>query len=207
MFFRKFVVGQLGANCYLLACEKTKKAVVIDPGSEEDTGMILEILREKGFKLEYIINTHGHYDHIGGNQKLKSHTSAKILIHGLDAEMLADKGKNLSFLSGSNLLSPNADQFLVEGEEISVGFLRFKVIHTPGHTPGGICLILEDIVFTGDTLFAQGIGRTDLPGGSYNEIIHSIKNKLFQLDDDKIIYPGHGRDSTIGKEKKYFDLY
>jgi glyoxylase-like metal-dependent hydrolase (beta-lactamase superfamily II) len=202
MFLKRFVVGRLDANCYLIACEESKKAVVVDPGSEGEADLVLDILKKKDFMLKYIINTHGHSDHIGGNRELKSLTSAKILIHELDAEMLVDAKKNLSFLIGKELISPPADQFLKEGDEITFGSLKLKIIHTPGHTPGGICLVLDDIVFTGDTLFAGGIGRTDLPGGSYDDIQKSIKDKLLKLGDDKIIYPGHGPSSTIGKEKK-----
>lgn len=207
MFLKRFVVGMLEANCYLVACKKTKKALIIDPGSEEEIGLILDTIRKNDFVLEYIINTHGHYDHIAGNRKLKSLTSAKILIHKLDAEMLVDKGKNLSILSGSDLISPPADQFLKEGTEISLGLLYFKIIHTPGHSAGSVCLEAENIVFTGDTLFAQGIGRTDLPGGSHPDIIKSIKEKLFQLDERKKIYPGHGPASTIREEKKIYQIY
>jgi glyoxylase-like metal-dependent hydrolase (beta-lactamase superfamily II) len=202
MLLKRFVVGELDTNCYLIACEESKKAVVVDPGSEGEADLVLDILKKKDFMLKYIINTHGHGDHIGGNRELKSLTSAKILIHELDAEMLVDAKKNLSFLIGKELISPPADQFLKEGDEITFGSLKLKIIHTPGHTPGGICLVLDDIVFTGDTLFAGGIGRTDLPGGSYDDIQKSIKDKLLKLGDDKIIYPGHGPSSTIGKEKK-----
>ncbi|MEA2022182.1 MAG: MBL fold metallo-hydrolase [Candidatus Caldatribacteriota bacterium] len=202
MFLKRLVVGALDTNCYLVGCKKNRKAVVIDPGAEEEVDTIVNILQDNNFKLKYIINTHGHIDHIAGNRELKSKTLAGILIHKLDAEMLVDANKNLSSFLNQEICSPPADKFLEEGDEITFGLLKLKIIHTPGHTPGGISLILNDIVFTGDTLFAEGIGRTDLPGGSYNDIQKSIKEKLLILGDDKIIYPGHGPSSTIGEERR-----
>lgn len=201
MFLKKLVVGELETNCYLIACKRTKKAAVIDPGGE-DTALILDILKENSFNLEYIINTHGHIDHIAGNNLLKAKTEALLLIHRLDADMLVDANKNFSSFMGKEIYSPSADKLLEEGDEISLGTLNLIVIHTPGHTPGGISLVSDNIVFTGDTLFAGGIGRTDLSGGSYQDLIKSIKEKLLILGDDKIIYPGHGPDSTIGEERR-----
>jgi len=201
MFLKRLVVGALDTNCYLVGCKKSKKAVVIDPGAEEEVDTIINLLQVNDFELKYIINTHGHIDHIAGNRVLKSKTSAEILIHKLDAEMLIDANKNFSSFLNQKICSPPADKLLEEGDEITFGSLKCKIIHTPGHTPGGISLILNDIVFTGDTLFAGGIGRTDLPGGSYDGIQKSIKDKLLKLGDCKIIYPGHGPSSTIGKEK------
>ena len=202
MFLKRFVVGELNTNCYLIACEESKKAVVIDPGGEEAVDSILNILQKNNFDLKYIINTHGHIDHIIGNNLLKLKTEALLLIHRLDADMLVDGNKNISFFMGKEICSPHADKLLEEGDEICLGTLKLKVIHTPGHTLGGISLVLNNIVFTGDTLFAGGIGRSDLPGGSYQDLQKSIKEKLLVLSDDKIIYPGHGPDSTIGEERR-----
>jgi glyoxylase-like metal-dependent hydrolase (beta-lactamase superfamily II) len=202
MFLEKLVVGVLETNCYLIGCKKTKMAAVIDPGGEEKVDLILDILEKNNFSLKYIINTHGHIDHIDGNNLLKAKTKALLLIHRLDADMLVDANKNLSSFMGKEIYSPSADKLLEEGDEISLGTLNLIVIHTPGHTPGGISLVLNNIVFTGDTLFAGGIGRTDLPGGSYQDLIKSIIEKLLILGDDKIIYPGHGPDSTIGEERR-----
>jgi len=202
MFLKKLVVGVLETNCYLISCKKTKQAAVIDPGGENEVDLILDFLQKNNFDLKYIINTHGHIDHIAGNNLLKAKTKALLLIHRLDADMLVDANKNFSSFMGKEICSPPADKLLEEGDEIVLGRLNLRVIHTPGHTPGGISLISNNIVFTGDTLFAGGIGRTDLPGGSYQDLIKSIKEKLLILGDDKIIYPGHGPYSTIGEEKR-----
>ena len=202
MFLERLVVGALETNCYLISCKKTKKAVVIDPGGEDEVELILNLLQIYNFDLKYVINTHGHIDHIVGNDLLKAKTEALLLIHKLDADMLVDANKNFSSFMGKEIYSPSADKLLEEGDEISLGTLNLIVIHTPGHTPGGISLVLNNIVFTGDTLFAGGIGRTDLPGGSYQDLIKSIKEKLLILGDDRIIYPGHGPDSTIGEERR-----
>ena len=202
MFLKRLEVGALETNCYLIACKKTKKAAVIDPGEGEEVDLILNLLQKNNFDLKYIINTHGHIDHIAGNNLLKAETEALLLIHRLDADMLVNANKNFSSFMGKEICSPPADKFLEEGDEISLGALKLIVIHTPGHTPGGISLVLNDFIFTGDTLFAGGIGRTDLPGGSYQDLQKSIKEKLLVLGDDKIIYPGHGPDSTIGEERR-----
>ena len=202
MFFKKLVVGLLETNCYLIGCKNSRKAAVIDPGGEEDVDLILNLLQENNFDLKYIINTHGHADHIAGNKALKANTKALLLIHRLDALMLIDANKNLSIFEGKEICSSPADRFLEEGDEIILGLLKLTVFHTPGHTPGGISLALNNIVFTGDTLFAGGVGRTDLPHGSYQDLQKSIKEKLLILDDDKIIYPGHGPSSTIGEERR-----
>jgi len=202
MFLKRLAVGELETNCYLIACEKTQKAAVIDPGGEEEIDLILSLLQKNNLSLKYIINTHGHIDHIAGNNLLKAKTEALLLIHKLDADMLVDANKNFSSFMGKEICSPPADKFLEEGGEIPLGRLKFTVIHTPGHTPGGISLALDNIVFTGDTLFAGSIGRIDLPGGSYQDLQKSIKEKLLVLSDDTIIYPGHGPGSTIGEERR-----
>ncbi len=195
LYIKKIVLGQLATNCYLLGCQKTKEAIVIDPAEPND--LILTQLAKDGFSLKYIINTHGHADHIGGNEMLKEKYSAKLLIHRLDKAMLTDPKKNLSFYTGENIYSPPADDYLEDGKIVSLGFLDITVIHTPGHSPGSISLNVDRKIFTGDTLFASGIGRTDLPGGSMPEISHSIKNKLRILDIDCEILPGHGPGSTL----------
>lgn len=202
MFLKKLVVGMLETNCYLIGCKSSKEAAVIDPGGEEGVDLILKLLQENNFDLKYIINTHGHIDHITGNKALKAKTKALLLIHKLDAHMLVDTNKNFSIFTGKEICSPPADRFLEEGDEIILGSLKLTVIHTPGHTTGGISIVLNNIVFTGDTLFAGGVGGTDLPGGSYKDLQKSIKEKLLKLSDDKVVYPGHGPSSTIGRERR-----
>jgi len=198
IYLKKIVLGQLSTNCYLLGCNKTREAAVIDPAEEND--IILTQLEKDGFSLRHIINTHGHADHIAGNKMLKSRTSAKIFIHQLDEEMLSDPQKNLSFYTGMPIKSPPVDNYLEEGKNIRLGSLDILIIHTPGHSPGSVSLKIDRKIFTGDTLFANGIGRTDLPGGSLSEIQHSIKEKLMVLDTTCEILPGHGPGSTLQRE-------
>lgn len=200
MIFKVRKTGSLATNCYIIGCPDTKEAVVVDPGWDGED--IINILEEENLTLKYIINTHGHGDHIGANGQLKEYSGAEILIHQADAAMLTDPQKNLSAAFSEKVVSPHADRFLQEGDVINVGTsVTLKVLHTPGHTPGGICLKGSNFILTGDTLFAGSIGRTDFPGGSFEELISSIKNKLFSLEGDYIIYPGHGPSSTLEKER------
>ncbi|MCG0277523.1 MAG: MBL fold metallo-hydrolase [Thermanaeromonas sp.] len=199
MILETLVVGPLATNCYLIACPQTKEGAVIDPGAEGQR--ILALAAQVGVKIRYIINTHGHIDHCGANGEIKEATGAEILIHRADAPYLTDASKNLLIFTGGQGGSPPADRTLEEGDIVHVGKISLEVIHTPGHTPGGICLKGEGVVFTGDTLFAGSIGRTDFPGGSFKQLIDSVKEKLFCLPEDLVIYPGHGPSSTIGAEK------
>ncbi|MDK2835588.1 MAG: hydroxyacylglutathione hydrolase [Thermosediminibacterales bacterium] len=192
-------VGAYQANCYIIGCEKTQKGLVIDPGAEAKR--IIQHIDKLGLKVEQIVLTHGHIDHIGGVEELRKTYKAKVAIHEADAPMLTDSMKNLSFYT-ENAIKSSADVLLKHGDLLEVGQLKLKVIHTPGHTPGGICLLMDDIVFTGDTLFAGSIGRTDFPGGSYRQIIDSIKQKLLILKEETKVLPGHGPQSTIGEEKR-----
>ncbi|HHT63589.1 MAG: MBL fold metallo-hydrolase [Bacillota bacterium] len=200
MYIQGIQVGMLGTNCYLVACPETKEAIVIDPGDEGKR--IFNLVTKNGFKVTGIVNTHGHWDHVGGNKELKKLTGAPILIHEQDADFLTDGRLHLGSMMGKNENSPQGDRILKEGDIVQVGKYEFKVVHTPGHTPGGISLVGKDVVFVGDTLFAGSIGRTDLPGGNYDTLMTSIKNKLLPLSDDIIVYPGHGPSTTIGKERK-----
>lgn len=201
MIIKELVVGPIGANCIILGCEKTAEAVVIDPGDEADK--ILLSLAEARLTARYIINTHGHFDHVGANKRLKEATGADILIHSLDAPMLSELSTTAMAFGLRAENSPEADRLLEDGDEISFGDITLKVIHTPGHTPGGITLCTDTTAFAGDTLFYGSIGRTDLPGGNFNTLISSIKEKLFQLDDGVKVYPGHGPATTIGNEKRF----
>jgi glyoxylase-like metal-dependent hydrolase (beta-lactamase superfamily II) len=204
MLVRCLNVGYLGTNCYLVACKKTLEALVIDPGFKDDeTGKVLDEIDKFGVRVRYIVNTHGHVDHTSGNGALKKASGAEIMIHENDAEILNNPWKNLSKMLGLAADSPPADRLLSDGDLIKVGRLKLKVIHTPGHTAGSISLYCgsERVVFTGDTLFAGSIGRTDLPDSSFKEIMQSLRDKLMRLPDQTVAYPGHGEKTTIGKEK------
>lgn len=202
MIFKRHVVsGGYASNCYIIGCEETKEAAVVDPGGDGD--IIVSILQAAGLTAKYIINTHGHIDHIAGNADVKEKTGALILIHTQDKEMLTEAKRNLSGFMGARIVSPPADKELNEGDIISIGTtVDLEVLHTPGHTLGGICLKTGNIVITGDTLFAGSIGRSDFPGGNHGTLINSIKEKLLALDDETEVYPGHGPESTIGEERR-----
>lgn len=195
----KLEVGNLGANCYIVYCEKTLKGAVIDPGGNFQD--IINILEREKIEIASIINTHGHADHIGDNDKIKEHTGAPILIHKEDAGMLTSSQGNLSLYIGKNLVCKPADHLLTDEEMIQIGEMQLQILHTPGHTPGGICIKADDVVFSGDTLFEQSVGRSDFPGGSHNQLIKSIKEKLLTLPDSTKVLPGHGAETTIGHER------
>ena len=189
------------ANCYILGCEESKEAAVIDPGG--DTDRILLSLAESGLSVKYIINTHAHVDHAAGNGKMKAATGADLLLHELEIPLLEHIAASAASWGLSVEDSPPPDRTVADGETISFGTVSLIVIHTPGHSPGGISLHTEGCVFVGDTLFAGSIGRTDLPGGNYNTLISSIKNKLFPLGDDVRVFTGHGPETTIQREKSF----
>jgi len=192
-------VGPLFANCYILTCEEIKEAVIIDPGGDAD--YILREVKRLRVDVKAVINTHGHVDHIAADEPVIKATGAKLMIHEDDAAMLKSPARNLSLLGGVPLPPLKADRLLQDGDTVAFGSEALEVIHTPGHTPGGICLLADDIVFTGDTLFAKGIGRTDFPGGSYETLLRSIRERLLTLPDDTRVYPGHGPPTTIGQER------
>ncbi len=201
MIIKELVVGPLMANCFIFGCAETKEGVVIDPGGDADR--ILFSLSDSELKVKYIINTHGHFDHVSANGKIKDATGADILIHPLDAPMLGSLSTNAAFFGISVENSPPCDQTIEEGDTVSFGKITLKVIHTPGHTPGGISLYTDKIIFVGDTLFAGSIGRTDFPGGDFNTLISSIRTKLFKMDDDVRVFSGHGPETSIGSEKRF----
>ena len=200
MIIEKLEVGPIMANCFIVGCEETKQAAVIDPGDEADR--ILMTLAQHALVVKYLINTHSHFDHVSANKRMKEVTGAPLAIHPDDAPMLAELSRSAMMFGLSAENSPEPDILLKDGDEISFGNISFKIIHTPGHSQGGICLYTKGHLFAGDTLFAGSIGRTDLPGGNYDSLISNIKNKLLVLDEDTIVYTGHGPETTIGNEKR-----
>lgn len=191
--------GIYAANCYLVYCDVNKEAIVIDPGGDVDD--ILSQIENLDLNIKYIILTHGHGDHIGGVNGLKEHFNVPVAIHKEDEHLLKNGNENLSSMMAMGTVEIAPDMLLKDGDEIEFGDVKGKIIHTPGHTPGCISIKIEDSLFTGDTLFAGSIGRTDFPGSSFEKIMDSVKNKLLTYPDDTIVYPGHGPSSTIKREK------
>lgn len=199
MILKCIPVGPHATNCYVFACPETKEAMIVDPGAEPDK--ILAFIEKKGVRVTHIVVTHGHWDHIEALEPLRQSTGAKVCIHSNDADGLINPKINHSaFSAPCPVQCMLADVLLEDGDEIKVGTLTFKVLHTPGHSPGGICLSFPGGVITGDTLFAGSVGRTGF-GGSEDALMNSIKQKLLSLDPDAIIYPGHGPTSFIADEK------
>ncbi len=193
-------VGDLEENCYLYACPETREAVIIDPGDEAPR--ILETIQELQLVPKYIINTHGHFDHICAIDAVSAVYPVPLAIHAKDVLLYSDRWTAERFGLPLPLVKRKPDILLKEGDTLSFGTLTLQVLYTPGHTRGSISLLSPSYcIFSGDTLFHRGIGRTDLPGGSYEQIEQSIRNKLYTLDDDLVVFPGHGQPTTILEEK------
>ena len=200
VIIKRLVVGALSANCYIVGSRQTGEGLVIDPGgdAEEITGAIDDSLLE----IKTIVLTHGHADHIAALYDIRRHTGAEVAIHRSDSDFLHGHGA-YSMMFGISYKTPAPpDRLLDDGDIIEVGGLRFEVIHTPGHTPGSMCLQMENGVFTGDTLMHRGIGTTLMPGSSRRQLINSIHSRLMVLTDDTTLYPGHGRQTTVGAERR-----
>jgi glyoxylase-like metal-dependent hydrolase (beta-lactamase superfamily II) len=200
MEISRLVVGPLQVNCFIVADERTKEAIVIDPG--DDAEDLLQVIDKKGLKVKYIVNTHAHFDHVSANKALKQATGAELLLHEGDAPILATVSQNARMFGMTAPSSPPADRYVKHGDVITAGAVSLKVLHTPGHSPGGICLLGEGMVFTGDALFEGSIGRTDLPGGDLMTLINAIKANLMVLPDDTQVFCGHGPATTIGAERQ-----
>ena len=194
------VVGPIQANCYVLGCERTRQAAVIDPGGDVDK--ILMALAKENLRCDYIINTHGHFDHSAENKHLKEVTKAQLVIHRADAPMIVQQAASGGMWGMKVDNSPPPDRYVEEGDLITFGDISLKVLHTPGHSKGGISLVTDKIVFVGDTLFAGSIGRTDFPGGDHEGLIRNVREKIFPLGDDVTVYPGHGPKTTVGRERR-----
>lgn len=197
------MVGMMGVCCYILSCENTAKAAIVDPGGDEQR--VLDRVNELGLDVEYIIATHGHPDHVCGNRKIKEATDGAIVMHEVDDEFFSQSQVQNYFSMLGLEASPPTDVLVKEGDLITFGDVSLRVIHTPGHTPGGMCLYSAPHLITGDTLFVAGIGRTDFPGGSHQELITAIHEKLLVLPPETVVWPGHGYGgsrSTIEEESR-----
>lgn len=203
MIQKTFTVGPLQCNCTILACERTLEAVLIDPGDE--AAVIIRNLKDLGVTVKYLLHTHAHFDHIGATKEVRAHTQAAVCLHKGDQsiyEMLPLQGKMFGMQFEA---APAIEKFLEDEEILQFGDHGIQVIHTPGHSPGGVCFKLtsgQETLFSGDTLFQGSIGRTDLWGGNFDELITSIKNRLLILNDEIQVFPGHGPHTLIGKEKR-----
>ena len=200
MIIKTLPVGPIMANCFIVGCQETLQAAIIDPGDEADR--ILQTVADTNLEVTHIINTHGHFDHVSANKNVHAATKAPILIHAMDAPMLAKIAASAANWGLSAEDSPPPDRNIDDGDTIRVGNLTLNVLHTPGHTPGGVSLFSDGNVFLGDTLFAGSIGRTDFPGGDFETLKSSIQNKLFTLADNVRVYTGHGPETTIGHERQ-----
>ncbi len=203
MILKQMIVGSMGVCCYIVACERTGKAAVIDPGGDENK--ILKEIAARNLTVDAIIATHGHPDHVCGNRRIKEATGARIIMHREDSRFFGRPEVGEYFAMLGMEPSPPVDEEVEDGDIITVGEVQLKVIHTPGHTPGGMCLYCAPDLITGDTLFVGGVGRTDFPGGSAEQLFASIANRLFVLPEETVVWPGHGYGgsrSTIGREKE-----
>ncbi|MBI2287423.1 MAG: MBL fold metallo-hydrolase [Chloroflexi bacterium] len=200
MILEKLEVGAYAANCYIIGDESSKEGLIIDPGAEANR--ISRKVKDLGLKIKYIALTHGHMDHVGALKETKEITHARVAIHADDAAGLQARNTFTTAFGLSPQTTSSPDLLLSNGDSLDIGDLHFLVLHTPGHTPGGICLFGEGVVFTGDTLFNFSIGRIDLAGGSYEQIMDSIRTRLMVLPDETVVYPGHGPESTIGTERR-----
>lgn len=204
MIFETFPVGMLQCNCTVLGDETTREAIVIDPGDDPD--VILDVLRKHRLLLKQIVCTHAHIDHVGAIHDLQVKAETPASLHRADLSLFDNLESQARWIGIPTPRRGNIEQFIGDGHAITCKGIEIGVIHTPGHTPGSLSFQLSGdrtVLFTGDTLFLRSIGRTDLPGGSYPEILESIRNRLLTFDDDTLVIPGHGESTTIGAERHY----
>ena len=200
MAIQTFVVGPLQSNSYLVVDERSRQAAVIDPGMESES--VLEAVRHEGLRVESVIITHGHFDHVFSSAAFKAETGAQVIMHPDDVPLLLEMPETARLFGFKAPPPPQPDRLVREGDVIKVGELALRVLETPGHTPGGISLCLDNAVFVGDTLFAGSVGRTDLRGGSLDALLRSIRTRLLTLPDWTVVYPGHGAATSIGAERR-----
>ncbi len=200
MIFHRFILGDYVTNCYLIADDDTKNAVLFD--APADANKILDYAEKNDLNIKYICLTHAHFDHILALDEIKQKTNAKLVLHKMEERYLKDSSLNLLGDAVSDVIIPDADGLLEDGDTICLDGLLIRVIHTPGHTLGGVCYLVDDVLISGDTLFSGAIGRFDFPFGNLVDEIRSIKEKLLILPDDTKVYPGHGFSTTIGKQRK-----
>lgn len=201
MILQTIPVGITQTNCYIVGCEETQEGVVIDPGGHPQR--ILKAIEQSGLDIRYVLNTHCHFDHMGANADVVAATGAPLALHPAELPLLRARG-GASFFGVQVKESPLPDVQLDDGQVLEVGELRLQVLHTPGHSPGGVTFYLEEekAAFDGDVLFAMGVGRTDLHGGDWDTLMRSIQEVLFTLPDETVLYPGHGPKTTVGREKQ-----
>lgn len=204
MIHQQIVVGPLQCNCAIVACEKTKQAAIIDPG--EEGARIVNEVKKAGFDVKYILHTHAHFDHIAGTKAVREAINAPICLHKGDAEIyrnLPMQGKLFGFQFGN---APDVEKWIEDNERLKLGEYEIEILHTPGHSPGSVCLKVfnsaEEKLFSGDTLFQMSIGRSDLWGGSHEQLLQSVRDRIFTLDGDIAVHPGHGPSTRVGDEKK-----
>lgn len=199
MIIKSFILPPIENNNYLIIDEESKQAALVDCSFMDD-GVLLE-LKKQNAVLKYVLLTHGHFDHIGGLNDLPAET--KVLMHASDMEWVNEVNTYLPMIGMPSMDVPKIDEFINDGDVIKLGNIEIKVIHTPGHTQGGVCFYVDGKLFSGDTIFRESVGRCDLPGGNFNQIVESIEQKLFVLPEDTVIYPGHGKTTTVGWEKEH----
>jgi glyoxylase-like metal-dependent hydrolase (beta-lactamase superfamily II) len=188
-------------NCYILGCEQTRQAAVIDPGDEINT--IVSKIKQNNLSLKYILLTHGHVDHVAQLARLKETIPAEVLMHADDRFLFETISMQAMMFGLPDPGNPKPDRFVNDGEKVKMGELEIGVLHTPGHSPGSVTYKVEDNLFVGDLIFSGSIGRTDLPGGNYETLINSVQTKIFTLQDETKIHPGHGPMTTVGQEKRF----
>ena len=199
MIIKSFILPPIENNNYLIIDEESKEAALVDC-SYLDENILIE-LKKQDATLKYVLLTHGHFDHIGGLNELPD--NVKVLMHSADDEWVKEVNTYLPMIGMPSMDIPKMDEYIKDGDVIKLGKLEIKVIHTPGHTQGGVCFLVENNLFSGDTIFRESVGRCDLPGGNFNQIVESIEQRIFTLPEDTIIYPGHGKTTTVAWEKEH----